>query len=50
MRPPEVQKQIEMMEKQNGEAQAQTQEKGEYCLYTFFYNNKTTNCIATIRR
>eukprot|EP00090_Calanus_glacialis_P015112 TRINITY_DN23975_c0_g1_i1.p1 TRINITY_DN23975_c0_g1~~TRINITY_DN23975_c0_g1_i1.p1 ORF type:complete len:391 (-),score=72.69 TRINITY_DN23975_c0_g1_i1:84-1100(-) len=28
MRPPEVQKQIEMMEKQSGEAQAQTQEKG----------------------
>ena len=33
MRPPEVQKQIEMMEKQNGENQAQTQEKGEYCGY-----------------
>ena len=32
MRPPEVQKQIEMMEEHSGEDQAQTQEKGQYCV------------------
>ena len=41
MRPPEVQKQIEMMMKQSEEAQAQTQEKGEYYVFYCYYNTET---------